>query len=321
MGTELLKDCPSCGIRIAESAITCTSCKSSLGQCVGCKTWIVSGTECMDCGKSTAVRVRKATLSSEPEPAKVRFDPPPAFGLLPILGLRTALAAAFLMATVFAVAGTPQLGKLSWWVCEQGVRPLNVKWPYLWGAAGAFLVLAFVTGTFLRRVRWNHTYFYEKRVEVGLGVGGVLLNVLITIVVLGLTAGLGLPWLYARYRRSFFRDCNLAGRSEARLDFRGSGEEVLARFFATLLLIPFALASGGLMFGMISWMWMKWEQENVRIPDKNGQMRALRLTTSFTPYYGRWLLGWLLSLATAGIYRPWAKVSEWRWLADRTEIS
>src|SRR5262249_28774382 len=88
MGTELLKDCPSCGIRIAEPAIKCTSCNSSLGQCVGCKSWIVSGTECMDCGKSTAVRVRKATLASEPEPAKIRFDVPPAFGLLPILGLR-----------------------------------------------------------------------------------------------------------------------------------------------------------------------------------------------------------------------------------------
>jgi uncharacterized membrane protein YjgN (DUF898 family) len=320
MGTELLKDCPSCGIRIAESAIKCTSCNSSLGQCVGCRAWIVTGTECMDCGKSTAVRVRKATLASEPPAAKVRLDVPPAFGLLPILGLRTALVAAFLMATVFAVAGSP-LGKVSDWVCAQGVKPLAVKWPYLWGAAGACLVLAFVTGTFLRRVRWNHMCFYDKRVEVGLSMGGIILNLFITLVVLGLTAGLGLPWLYARYRRSFFRDCNLAGRSDARLDFRGSGEEVLGRFLATVLLIPFALASGGLIFGMISWMWIKWEHENIRVPDKNGQMRGLRLTTSFTPYYGRWLLGWLLSLATAGLYRPWAKVAEWRWMADHSDIS
>jgi len=73
--------------------------------------------------------------------------------------------------------------------------------------------------------------------------------------------------------------------------------------------------------GVISWMWMKWDHANVRVPDKNGQMRSLRLTASFTPYFGRWLMGWLLSLATAGIYRPWAKVAEWRWMADHTDIS
>jgi len=96
---------------------------------------------------------------------------------------------------------------------------------------------------------------------------------------------------------------------------------VLGRFFLTLLLIPFAVASGGLMLGVISWMWMKWEHERIRVPDKNGQMRGLRLNTEFTPYFGRWLLGWLVSVATAGVYRPWAKVAEWRWIADNTEIS
>ena len=320
MGIDTLKDCPSCGSRIAESAVKCTFCHSNLGTCVGCKAWIVAGMQCMDCGKSTAIRVRKATLSSEPEPAKVRFDVPPAAGLLPILALRAALVGAFLLAVVFAVAGSP-LGKVTWWVCEQGVRPLNVQWPYLWGAAAGLLLLAFVAGTFLRRVRWSHMVLYDKPVEVGLGVGGILLNVVITVVVIGLTAGLGLPWLYARYRRSFYRDCNLAGRPDARLDFRGGGEEVLARFLATVLLVPFAVASAGLMFGFISWMWMKWDLVNIRVPDKNGQMRTLRLTTSFTPYYGQWLLGWLLSLATLGLYRPWAKVREWRWIAEHSDIS
>jgi hypothetical protein len=321
MGTDLLKDCPSCGSRIAESAVKCTSCKSSLGQCVGCKSWIVTGTECMDCGKSTAVRVRKATLAAgEPEPAKVRFEPPHAAGLLPILGLRAVLFGAFVAASVFAVAGSP-FGKVSAFAVEHGVRPLAVQWPYLWGAAGGCLFLAFLSGTFVRRLRWSHMVLYDKQVEIGLSVGGVALNLLITALVLGLTAGLGLPWLYSRYRRSFFRDCHLSGRSEARLDFRGAGEEVLGRFLVTLLLIPFAIASGGMMFGFISWMWAKWEHTNVRVPDKNGQMRSLRLTASFTPYFGRWLLGWFLSLATLGIYRPWAKVAEWRWFAENSDIS
>ncbi len=321
MGVETLKDCPSCGSRIAESAVKCTVCSSSLGHCVGCNQWIVAGTQCFDCGKSTAIRVRKGTLAAgEPEPPKVRLDPPSAAGLLPILALRTLLAAACVVAIVYAVAGSP-FGKVTWYVCELGVRPLNVTWPYLWGAAGGLLLLVFVVGSFVRRYRWSHMALFDKPVEVGLGVGGIVLNVVLTAVVLGLTAGLGLPWLYARYRRSFFRNCNLSGRSDIKLDFRGAGEEVLGRFFLTLLLIPFAIASGGLMLGVISWMWVKWEHENIRVPDKNGQMRGLRLRTEFTPYFGRWLLGWLLSLATVGIYRPWAKVAEWRWLAERTEIS
>ena len=42
---------------------------------------------------------------------------------------------------------------------------------------------------------------------------------------------------------------------------------------------------------------------------------------TLAPYFGRWLMGYILTLATVGLYRPWAKVAEWRWLADNTEIS
>jgi hypothetical protein len=37
------------------------------------------------------------------------------------------------------------------------------------------------------------------------------------------------------------------------LGFYGSGEGVLGRFL-TLLLLPFSIATGGLMFGVITWM-------------------------------------------------------------------
>src|SRR5437764_62418 len=85
-------------------------------------------------------------------------------------------------------------------------RRLDVKWPYLWGAAGVLLILTFVSGTFVRRFRWSRMSLYGKQVEVGMGVGGIVVNLIVTVLVLGLTAGLGLPWVYARYRRSFFRD-------------------------------------------------------------------------------------------------------------------
>jgi hypothetical protein len=322
MGIETLKDCPSCGSRIAEDAVKCPSCNCKIGRCVGCDAWIIEGTECMDCGKSTAIRVRKPTLAAaEKEPPRIRLDAVSAVGLLPLLALRAASAAVCVLGIVTAVAGSP-FGKVSSFVVQHGVKPLDVQWPYLWGVAGGLLILVFIAGSLVRRYRWKHMMLFEKPVDIGLGLGGILVNVLLSVVVLGLTAGLGLPWLYSRYRRSFYRNCTLKGLSEARCDFRGSGEQVLARFCLTLLLIPFTIASAGLMWGGIAWMWMKWDHENVRVPDKNGQMRSLRLKRgSFTPYYGRWVLGWVLTLATAGIYRPWAKVAEWRWIADNTEIS
>src|SRR5882672_9794257 len=131
MGVDTLKDCPSCGSRIAEAALKCAICKSSIGRCVGCQAWIIEGTECFDCGKSTAVRAKKAAAAAAPEPPKVSFEGS-AFGLLPILALHTALAAACGAAIVYAVVGSP-LDPVTWWLIEHGVRPLDVKMPYLWG--------------------------------------------------------------------------------------------------------------------------------------------------------------------------------------------
>src|SRR5712671_2748634 len=105
MGTETgdLKDCPSCGARIAEVAVTCSLCKSSLGHCLGCNAWLVVGTECFDCGKSTAVRVRKAAAPAPVEGRKYRFDAAP-LGLLPLLAFRLLLMAAFVGVVVLAIA-------------------------------------------------------------------------------------------------------------------------------------------------------------------------------------------------------------------------
>ena len=89
--------------------------------------------------------------------------------------------------------------------------PPSYSSPLLWGAAALLLILVFVTGNFIRRFRWRHMLLFEKPVHVGLGVGGIVVNLLLSVVVLGLTAGLGLPWLYSRYRRSFYRNCTLEG--------------------------------------------------------------------------------------------------------------
>jgi len=320
MGVEVpLKDCPSCGSRIPEPAVTCTTCRSGLGRCSGCNLWLVIGTECFDCGGSAAIRIRKAAAAAGPAPAPIEVDASPVT-VLPLLAVRFLCLAGFLAAALIGLADSPfpQVARIAG---EYVLLPKQGLGPVAWSAAAGLLLGVGVSGALLRRYRLNHTLMLGKPVESTFGTGTLALNLLITVLVLGLTAGLGFPWVYARYRRSFYRGCRLTARGQARLDFQGAGEEVLGRFCLTVLLLPFAIATGGLLFGVISWMWLQWDQANLLVPDKHGQNRPAKFTGTFGAYYGRWLLGWLLTLVTAGIYRGWAKVSEWRWVASCTEVA
>jgi hypothetical protein len=317
MGIETqLKDCPSCGSTIAESAVNCTVCKSGLGRCVGCNGWIIVGTQCFDCGKSTAIRAQKA-VAAEKDPAGFEFDASP-LPLLPLLFVRFVLMAACGIAVVLAIAASP-FGAVTQYLADRGV-PASGKWPVLWGAAAALHMAAGFSGTLLRRFRMSHTTLRGQPVEVTFSPGLVIVDLLITVLVMGLTAGLGLPWLYARYRRSFYRSCRMSARGGMNLGFRGSGEEVLGRFLLTLLLLPFTVVTGGLLFGVISWMWLKWDHANLMTPDKHGTLRPVVFRGTLGAYLGRWMLGWLLTLVTAGVYRPWARIAEWRWVAQQTDL-
>ena len=325
-----LKDCPSCGTRIPEAAVRCSSCHSQLGPCAGCKAWLVVGTQCWDCGGTTAAptrtqggtRTRKSTsvpVSAEEAPAASVQVGGSAVPLIPLLGLRLALFAGFLGALALAFAATP-LGPVHRLIEERVALPkTGATMIQLWAAAAVLLIASGFAGSLIRRYRLSRTLLFAKPLASQLSGGAILLDLLITVTVLGLTAGLGLPWIYARYRRSLYRSFRVTARGTSVLDFQGTGEEVIARFFLTLLLLPLALATGGLLLGVISWMWLRWDQGNMLIPDRYGQKRSSRFTGTFGAYYGRWVLGWILTLLSAGLYRPWATVAEWRWIAERTE--
>jgi LPXTG-motif cell wall-anchored protein len=240
--------------------------------------------------------------------------------LLPLLALRLALFAGFLGALALALAATP-LGPVSRLIEEHLTLPkTGATMIELWAATAGLLVASGFAGSFIRRYRLRRTLLFGKPLASQLTPGTLLLDLMITVLVLGLTAGLGLPWIYARYRRTLYRSFRITARGAAVLDFQGSGEEVIVRVFVTLLLLPLAVATGGLLFGVISWMWLKWDHGNMLVPDRYGQKRSSHFTASFGAYYGRWVLGWLLTVLSAGLYRPWVKVAEWRWIADRTEV-
>ena len=319
-----LKDCPSCGIRIPEPATRCSSCSSELGHCVGCNAWLVAGTECWDCGKSTAVRVKAAAAPAgargTSRTESVRFDGSPV-ALTPLLALRFVLFAGFVGALVAALAATP-LGPVSRWIGQHLDLPsIPATMPQLWIAAAALLAASGVAGGLLRRYRLSHTELLGKPLQSQGVPGRILVDGLITVLVLGLTAGLGLPWIVARYRRSLYRSYRITARGQATLDFQGTGEDVIGRFFLTLLLLPLAVASAGFLFGVISWIWLKWDHTNMLVPDKVGQNRAPKFTGTFGAYYGRWVVGWFLTLLSVGIYRGWAKCAEWRWVASCTKVA
>ncbi|HLY08489.1 MAG TPA: hypothetical protein VKW04_04185 [Planctomycetota bacterium] len=325
MTTQIaFKDCPSCGTRLPEPAVRCSGCQSQLGHCTGCNAWLVVGTQCWDCGKSTKIRARTAATAAvaggaEPPTASVQFVGS-AVPLVPLLALRGALFAAFVGALLLSLAATP-LGPVNRLIEDHLVLPkTGATRIQLWAATAVLWVASGFAGSLVRRYRLSRTLLLGKPVESRWTLGTILLDLMITLIVFGLTAGLGLPWIYARYRRSLYRSFRITARGTAVLDFQGTGEEVIVRFLLTLLLLPLAVATGGLLLGVISWMWFKWDDGNMLVPDRFGQKRSSHFTGTFGGYYGRWVLGWFLTLISAGLYRPWAKVSEWRWIAERTEV-
>jgi len=293
-----LKTCPSCGSGIEQTAVLCPLCGTEFGS------------------KGTSVRA-PASAEAGPEPEKIAIEADP-LPLLPILLLRMLLAAAFVGAVVLAIAASP-LGPVTKFVQEHRVGPRSGA-VVLWGAAAGFLGLVVFTGTLVRRFRLRHTLLFGTPVKVGLGLGPLIVNLLIALFLGPLTAGVALPWLHVRFRQSFYRACIVPSRGDRPLGFQGRGEEVLGRAALSLLLLPLGIASGGLLLGLVSWIWVKWEQSDVVVPDRSGRYLTVDFFGSFWAYQLRWIWGWLLSVLTLGIYRPWAKVSEWRWIAKYTHL-
>src|SRR5437868_621661 len=156
MGVDVpLKDCPSCGSQIPEPAVTCSVCRSGLGRCSGCNLWLIIGTECFDCGGSTAIRIRKAAAAPAPPAAPVDVDASP-LSLLPLLAVRFLCFAGFLAAVVVGLADSP-FPAITRITGEYFILPQKGIGPLAWATAGGLLVGVGVFGALIRRYRMNHT--------------------------------------------------------------------------------------------------------------------------------------------------------------------
>ena len=306
---ESQKDCPSCGSLIAEAATRCDFCKSKIGRCEGCGAWIVEGTQCLDCGKSTARRVKKAAAAAAPETeeaAVISFQGS-GFGLFLPFMLRQVFVLAWVASIVYGTAALPteHVAPLRRFLADHVWVPAGQAKGWTWWILSAFLLFAvMVVSRLVRRYRAQHTYFLGQPLEYQPSMGAAIGNTILALFVLALTAGLGVPWLYARQVRTFHRSCKVASRGGRPLEWNGSGEAVLGRFILMLLLLPIAVLTAGLGGFAISWMWISWEQKHLKTPDRNGILQRVRFTGTFGGFFARALVGWLLTLVTAGLYWP-----------------
>lgn len=304
-------ECPSCGSEMPAGGPNCPLCKCEVAQCPGCRTWIVAGTECMDCGKVTKTRRR---AGPPPKEASTYAFAGSGVSAAPPYYLRLAFLAGGLYVAALALGGlgvAPVKERLA------GLPGSGAKWPVAAAAAGALLLLSAAMQLWVAKVRLGRTAIDGKRLESHAGAMGWVGNVVMAVLTLALTAGLGLPWVYGRFLRAVHRRCVVPTRGRFTLDFTGTGDEVLWRFLATLLLAPLVIGTGGLLGGLVSWLWLSWEHRNLVVPDRNGTGRRAQFTATFGGFFARSFLGALLTLATAGICGPWAKASQWKYLAQK----
>jgi hypothetical protein len=268
---------------------------------------VVAGTECVDCGKVTKTR-RQFT--------KVPRDLP----TYAFAGSGVAIAPAFYLRLAFLGGGLYAAALAAGGLGVGAVKDLpgsGTAWPVAAGSAGALLLLAGGMQLWMARVRLGRTNIDEKPLESHAGAMGWVGNVVMAVLTIALTAGLGLPWVYGRFLRAVHRRCVVPTRGRFTLDFSGTGDEVLWRFLVTLLLAPFALATAGLLGGVISWLWLSWEHRNLVVPDRNGTGRRPQFSATFGGFFARSLLGSILTIVTAGLYGPWARAAQWRYLASK----
>src|SRR5579872_416906 len=112
-----LKDCPSCGATLIESAVQCPRCNSGLWRCAECNARIAVGSECPACERGATVRSGRPG-EDVPNPPKIHVEAE-GFSLLPLLLLRVVIVAACGVTLVGAIA-VSDLGPLTRFLRQQG---------------------------------------------------------------------------------------------------------------------------------------------------------------------------------------------------------
>ncbi len=188
-----------------------------------------------------------------------------------------------------------------------------------WAPGVVLLVLLIFISGLSRAVslyRLRHTLVYGSPLQLN-SKGGVVESISNASVIL-LTAGLALPWIMLRRKRTRYQQFSTVGG--APLDFQGLATAILGRGIVSLLVLPLAVASLGLLGIPLTYMWGSWERRNVVLPDAAGHLRVPQFSGSLGTYLVHALPRWLLTVLTLGLARPWAVASGWRWFDAHTDV-
>jgi hypothetical protein len=137
---------------------------------------------------------------------------------------------------------------------------------------------------------------------------------------LAITAGLAFPWVVAMKHRDHYKSCYVVGRSGQSLDFAGTGIQVLVNMILSFLLALLIVPTLGFAAVGIHWVWLRWEQENLLVPDAEGRLHRVVFRGGFWDHALHGLLQGILIVLTLGLYYPWAACATWRWLDEQTEV-
>ena len=139
----------------------------------------------------------------------------------------------------------------------------------------------------------------------------------IAFLALVFTLGLAAPWIFAWQKRGYYGACQ---SKHGPLVFNGSGLGIAWYGLLSFLSLPFVILTLGLAWIPIRFMWVRWEQSNLRVPDEKGELRPTRFTGTLLGYVRGAFVRWVLTIVTLGLHRPWGMVATWRWTAEHTEI-
>lgn len=172
----------------------------------------------------------------------------------------------------------------------------------------------------IRLYRVRHTFVFGRRLEFREGCFASFFHGFGNALLMLVTLGLASPWVVAGNRRFFHRSCRVKDEPMHRVDFSGTGVEVIGYTIVSILLAPFVVLTLGLLAWFVGWLWVAWDQARIRVPDLAGRLRDVRMTGTFAGYAGIALVAGVLTVISLGLLYPWGLVHRWRFLANHTEV-
>ncbi len=165
--------------------------------------------------------------------------------------------------------------------------------------------------------RLRNTWVFKERLRHE--PRGEALGALGDMLLLALSAGLAAPWVVARGLRRAYAACSVPSHGQP-LGFAGGGLEVLGLALLSLLLLPLGVATLGVGLLAIRYLWLRWEQSRLLVPDREGRLHPTRWRGGLGGYVARALKSAVLSLLTLGLARAWLLVRTWEWTSAQTEV-